>query len=127
MTISRELIYLMTHGRSSFHRQNLHGSAFTADPFSTTNLNHSGFLSGVHSRGAIALHAAKDKTKVDVTKFISKHRITKKGKKKNRKLLSLSFATKQIDAKKRIATHCGELERRGNRLHQTALRAQKHK
>ena len=124
MPISGELIYMMTRGRSSFHRKNINGTHFTADPFSPLNLTHASQC-GFHSRGAVALHPGKTSAQVNVTEFRSRHRITKKGTKKNRKALALTYATKTVDAKKRVSTKCGQLDARGNHLHQAALRANK--
>ena len=99
MPISRELIYLTTQGKHSFYRKNLNGVTFSSDPFSATNTNNSGSWFGYHTRGSIGITNAAEAGKVNVLEFKSKHRITKKGKKKNRKTLALSFATKTINAK----------------------------
>ena len=124
MPISRELVYLMTKGRSSFHRQNINGFSFSADPFSLLNQNNSGHC-GFYSRNAVALQQSKDGSKVNVTEAKSTHRITKKGTKKNRKVLSLKFVSKTIDAKDRISKNCDHVAQRSNRIQQAVNRAQK--
>ena len=125
MPISRELIYLMTKGKHSFFRKNLNGASFTSDPLSSTNSNNSGSWFGFHTRGSVGLRTSSEPGKVEVVEFKSKHRITKKGKKKNRKSVALSFVTKTINANSRVAKGCNELANRGNKLHQAAKRAAK--
>ena len=125
MPISRELTYLITKGKNSFFKKNLNGTTFTSDPFSSTNANNSGSWFGFHTRGSVGLRTSSEPGKVEVVEFKSKHRITKKGKKKNRKSVSLSFASKTINANSRIAKGSNELAYRGNKLHQAAKRAAK--
>ena len=125
MPISRELIYLMTKGKNSFFNKNLNGTTFSLDPFSSTNTNNSGSWFGFHTRGSVGLRTSSESGKVEAVEFKSKHRITKKGKKKNRKSVTLSFVNKTINANSRIAKGSDELAHRGNRLHQAAKRAAK--
>ena len=124
MPISRELVYLMTQGRSSFHRQNINGASFSADPFSLLNQNNSGHC-GFYSRSAVSLQQTKDGLKVAVVEAKSGHRITKKGAKKNRKVLNLKFVSKTIDVKDRVAKNCDHVAQRSNRIQQAAIRAHK--
>ncbi len=102
MVVSNELVYAITRGKNAFFRRNLNGYTFTSDPFSGDNRTQASKV-GFYTRGAKGVAAVADdsKQKLTVTTYSSKHKLIKKGKKKNRKSLVLKFATKDIDAKKR--------------------------
>ena len=127
MVLSRELLYNLTRNHNSFLRKNL-DRTFTADPFSATNIP-SATAVGFHDRNAVALHTGKPnkegKVEASLTTLRNKRRVTKKGKKNNHKAAGRAVAAKSVDTRKITGNKSKELQVRGIRIHQAALRSAK--
>lgn len=124
MVVSNELVYAITRGKNAFFRKNLNGATFTSDPFSANNIPKSS-NPGFHRRGARGLAVSDEQGKVTVSHYKSSQRITKKGKNNNRKSLSLTYASKNVDAKKNAGKGHSLLGKRGSRLQAISQRTAK--
>ena len=121
MVVSRELTQMILKGKSSFYKKNLHGSTFTSDPFSTSNLNKSSDC-GVHVRNIEGVQATENAQQVKVVRLNTQNKIAKKNKKTYRKGLSMKFTTKVMDVHKPSNMHCNLV---GKRVMKLRVAAQK--
>ena len=121
MVVSNELVHAMTRANNAFLRKNLNGNNFTADPFSANNVPRAS-SQGFHTRNARGLVASSESGKVGVLQYKSAHHITKKGKKNNRKALSLTYTSKTVDLKKNSGKGDAMLGQRGLRLRAVSQR-----
>lgn len=121
MVISNQLAYALTRNNNAFLKKSLNGALFTSDPFSANNIPKASAI-GFHTRGAKGVVAGKD-GKITVSEYKSRHRITKKGKKKSRKALTLGFSSKTVDAKKSAGKGSNLAGKRAAKLQSISLQA----